>query len=83
MFTDPLTFDFESVTGRPASTLPLDRLVPGLRNGLAGFTATHHAITNHRITLDGDHAVIRAHIKAEHWLPPELAVEGRRHRPGG
>jgi hypothetical protein len=40
------------------------------------FTATHHAITNHRVTVDGDRASLRAHIRAEHWLPPELVQSG-------
>jgi hypothetical protein len=34
----------------------------------------HHAVTNHRIEIDGDVASIRAHIQAQHWLPPDLAV---------
>ena len=42
----------------------------------AGWTATHHAITNHRIAIDGDQATIRAHIRAEHWAPPEVAAGG-------
>ena len=42
----------------------------------AGWTATHHAITNHRIAIDGDRATIRAHIRAEHWAPPEVAAGG-------
>ena len=44
-----------------------------IRTGFYGFKATHHAITNHRVTVDGDTAHVRAHIRAEHWLSPELA----------
>ena len=42
----------------------------------AGWTATHHAITNHRIDVDGDRATIRVHVRAEHWAPAEVAAGG-------
>lgn len=68
-FTDPVTWDFSdpnlishAVLGRRMS------------RAFAGFSATHHAITNHRITLDGDRALIRAHIEAQQWVPTELVA---------
>lgn len=57
--------------------LSLDVLVTRLRRLFAGFVATHHSITNHRIQIDGDVAQIGAHIRAEHWVAPELAEPGR------
>jgi hypothetical protein len=33
-----------------------------------------HGITNHRIAIDGDRATIRAHVRAEHWAPSEVAA---------
>ncbi len=51
--------------------------IEGMGNDrFAGWTATHHAITNHLIAIDGDRATIRAHIRAEHWAPPEVAGGG-------
>jgi len=76
VFTDPFEADFESLSGRPGVTGSRDALVGAMAPGLAAFTATHHAVTNHRITVDGDHATIRARIRAEHWLPAELAGDG-------
>ena len=43
-----------------------------LRIGFGGFNATHHAITNNRIAVEGDRAHIRAHIHAQHWVPAGL-----------
>lgn len=75
VFTDPLTVDFEAVVGIPP-TLPLTDYLGNLRASFAPFTATHHAITGHVIGIDGDRAKIHAHVRAEHWLPNELAGDG-------
>jgi hypothetical protein len=69
VFTDPLTLDFSSVTGLPPMTVPLAAYVENLRDAFAPFEATHHVITGHVIQVDGDHATIHAHVRAEHWLP--------------
>jgi SnoaL-like domain len=74
--TDPLTVDFEAVTGMPAVTASLHDCVELLRTTLAPFAATHHAITGHVVTIDGDSATIHAHVRAEHWLPVELVGDG-------
>ena len=76
VFTDPVTCDFESLTGDPADESPLAEVMRDFRTGLSAFTATHHAITGHEVTIDGDHATIHAHVRAEHWLPTELVGEG-------
>ncbi|WP_028936328.1 nuclear transport factor 2 family protein [Pseudonocardia spinosispora] len=78
VFTDPLTLDFESVIGMPPMTVPLSDYVEVLRGSFAPYTATHHAITGHVIELDGDRATIHAHVRAEHWVPDELAGDGPR-----
>jgi len=72
---DEITCDFSSL-GTPASTMSREAWCEGSRRVFAGWTATHHAITGHRITVDGDRATIRAHVRAEHWLPPEVAAGG-------
>jgi hypothetical protein len=76
VFTDPLTLDFESVAGIPVMTVPLGDYVENLRSAFAPFVATHHVITGHVIELDGDRATIHAHVRAEHWVPDELAADG-------
>ena len=74
VFTEDLTLDFESVTGMPPMTVPLDSYVEVLRASFAPFKATHHAITGHVVTVDGDTAKIHAHVRAEHWFPDENAA---------
>jgi len=76
VYTDPLTLDFESVVGMPPMTVPLGDYVESNRAAFAPWTATHHVISGHVITVDGDDATIHAHVRAEHWLPAELAGDG-------
>ena len=76
VFTDPVTLDFSSVAGIPPMTVPLGDYVEVLRASFAPFLATHHAITGHVVTVDGDRATIHAHVRAEHWVPDELAGDG-------
>ena len=76
VFADEVTMDFESLGGQPATTAPRAELMALYKSLFAAWSATNHAITNHRITVDGDRATIRAHVRAEHWLPPELVESG-------
>ncbi|GID28328.1 nuclear transport factor 2 family protein [Paractinoplanes brasiliensis] len=76
VFTDPLTLDFSSVTGIAPAAVPLGDYVGILRAGFEPWAATHHVISGHVIELDGDRATIHAHVRAEHWLPAELAADG-------
>jgi hypothetical protein len=78
VFTDPLTLDFESVAGIPVTTMPLGDYVEVVRAAFAPYAATHHAITGHIVDVDGDRATIHAHVRAEHWLPDEIAGDGPR-----
>ena len=75
VFCDEFTGDFSSL-GAPVTTFNRDDWCRRTKQTFAGWTATHHAITNHRIAVDGDRATIRAHIRAEHWAPPEVAAGG-------
>ena len=75
VFTDPITWDFESMSGVAPTTLPRAELIDRLRVALTGFETTHHVATSPRITIDGDRAHIRAHLRAEHWLAPHLVPE--------
>jgi hypothetical protein len=76
VFTDPITWDFQSLTGEQPFTLPRADLVSVMCSAFAGYEATHHAATSPRITIDGDRAQIRAHLRAEHWLAPHLVPDG-------
>lgn len=76
VFTDPITLDFESVADIPLMTLPLGDYVEIVRTAFAPYPATHHAITGHVIDIDHDVATIHAHVRAEHWVPDELAGGG-------
>lgn len=76
-FGERVVWDFETVFGEP----PVDRLVTDIVDQMqvmfTGFAATQHAITSHRVSLDGDTAHISAHIRADHWVDPELAPPGQ------
>lgn len=73
---DPFTMDFESITGMPPQQTSLDDYVAALRGSFEPFLATHHSITGHVITINGDHATAHAHVRAEHWVPDEAAGGG-------
>ena len=72
---DEFTCDFSSL-GTPAATVTRDAWCQQTQRAFAGWTATHHVITSHRIVVDGDRATIRAHVRAEHWVAPEVAAGG-------
>jgi 3-phenylpropionate/cinnamic acid dioxygenase small subunit len=76
VFAEQVTWDFQSAGGPPPVESPRAELISHIRVCFYGFAATHHAITNHRVTVDGDTAHVRAHIHAEHWVTPELAAGG-------
>ena len=68
VFTDRVTCDFESVGAGPPTEVERDAFARQLRAFFAGWHATHHSITNHRVDVSGDAARIRAHVHAQHWL---------------
>lgn len=74
VFTDRVVWDFESTGAGPPVEMERDAFMQELEAFFADWQATHHAITNHRIDIDGDVAAIRAHVHAEHWLPPEVVA---------
>ena len=76
VFTDPVTLDFGSVADIPPMTVPLGDYVEILRASFAVYTATHHVISGHVVRVDGDTATIHAHVRAEHWVPAEIAAGG-------
>jgi hypothetical protein len=77
VFTDRVIVDFESVGVGPPTEIERDVFVAQLRTFFADWQATHHSITNHRVRVDDDVASIRAHVHAQHWLPPDVAPQHR------
>lgn len=73
---DTFIMDFESVTGMAPLETSLDEYVAALSGAFAPFVATHHGITGHVVTVDGDRATARAHVRAEHWVPDDVAASG-------
>jgi len=77
VFTDRVSCDFESVGAGPPREVERDAFMQQQQAFFADWQATHHSITNHRIHVEGDVALIRAHLLAQHWLPPETAPPQR------
>jgi hypothetical protein len=77
VFTDRVVCDFESTGAGAPFEIERDAYMEILREVFAEWPATHHAITNHQIRVDGDVATIRAHVQAQHWLSPDAASPGR------
>ena len=75
VFCDEFSSDFGSF-GAPTVTITRDAWCRQSERAFAGWTATHHVITNHLIEVEGDRATIRAHVRAEHWAPPAVAAGG-------
>lgn len=75
VFADEVEWDFSSL-GAPVVVLTRDALLERLRPAFAGWKATHHATTGHQISVSGDRATIHAKIRAEHWLPSDVAGDG-------
>jgi hypothetical protein len=72
VFCDEFTSDFSSL-GAPVAVVSRELWCRQSERAFAAWSATHHAITNHRIAVDGDSATIRAHVRAEHWLAPDVS----------
>src|SRR5208282_6188039 len=61
--------DFTSVFGGTPRKVKADRWTDAARRSLSGLKATHHMITNHVITVNGDEALCIAYLQATHYLP--------------
>jgi 3-phenylpropionate/cinnamic acid dioxygenase small subunit len=77
VFAESVMWDFESLGAGPAAALTPAEILAWIKPGFTGCLATHHSITNHRITVEGDRASIRAHIRAEHWIDQALVENGQ------
>ncbi|MEM9210039.1 MAG: nuclear transport factor 2 family protein [Pseudomonadota bacterium] len=79
-FADTVTVDYTSLWGGDPVTQPADDLVAGWAAFLPGFDATHHIVTNHTITEQGEaFATAEADFTATHRIEDELWVLGGRY----
>jgi hypothetical protein len=69
VFTDTVTMDMTDYQpDRPPRPADADRVVANARVLFAGLDGSQHFIGSHRYTIDGDRAMITAHMRAEHWM---------------
>ena len=69
IFTDEVTLDLTDYEPEPAPRpLPVDLHLRYAQRLFAGFDATQHFISTHRFAINGDAAIITAHMRAEHWV---------------
>jgi ketosteroid isomerase-like protein len=68
LFTETVYHDRTSLTGGEPYTAPVAQFVEGWRQTLQAMDAVHHQITNHVISLDGDHATCAANMQGTHVL---------------
>ena len=60
--------DFEDYSGQSAVTLPADDWVAGARVLFTGLDATQHVMSNPIVDIEGDTAVCKMYMKAEHFF---------------
>src|SRR5690606_5927807 len=75
VFCEEFFADFRAL-GPPAATVPREEWAAQGKQTSSGLAATHHAITNHLVSVDGDRASIRAHAHVEHWVSDEVVAGG-------
>ncbi|MGH7950080.1 MAG: nuclear transport factor 2 family protein [Candidatus Binataceae bacterium] len=68
-FADEIEVDFTSIFGGSPRKVTGDRWTESARRTVSGLDATHHMITNHVITVEGDGALCVAYVQAQHYLP--------------
>ncbi len=72
IFLDEVIIDMTDVEPEPRPRLlPIEKHVRAVTRMFANFDGTQHFIGSHRYAIDGDRAVITAHMRAEHWLTSE------------
>ena len=79
VFADEVIIDTSDYEPEPPPRrLPVDAYVSFMSRLFSGFEATQHLIGTHRFSVDGDHATITAHFRAEHWASVGKAATGTR-----
>ncbi len=77
-FADQVVIDYGDLEHGEARTWSADDWVGQIKAVLSGFDSTHHAITNHRMTLDDGKVMCRAYLVADHVIlaDPKIAEAG-------
>lgn len=79
---DEITFDYESYSGRPATTMTSDEWVEVVAPLFSGLDATQHTMSNPIVEIDGRAARCRMYMQAAHFLwaddvaEPEFTIGG-------
>jgi hypothetical protein len=58
-----------------APAVSRDEFVKMVVDTVGGFEATHHPISNHVVTIDGDRAGCKCYAQAYHTVPTERGIE--------
>jgi 3-phenylpropionate/cinnamic acid dioxygenase small subunit len=70
IFAEEVDLDF-STWGAEPGRMSADAWTASVRQGLSGFTATQHVLSNHVITLQDDEATCVTYMQALHYLVSE------------
>ncbi len=68
LFTETVYHDRTSLIGGEPYTAPVTQFVEGWRQTLQAMDAVHHQISNHVVSLNGDHATCAANMMGTHVL---------------
>ncbi|MFY7733571.1 MAG: nuclear transport factor 2 family protein [Bacteroidia bacterium] len=69
--------DYSSMTGSPATNLKPEQITTAWAAFLPGFDRTNHKLSDFKIKINGDDAVVNYSGKADHYLNSEVwTVEG-------
>ncbi len=69
IFVDEVLIDMTDFSPLPIPRrIPIEKHVRAVERMFANFEATQHFIGSHRYAIEGDEAVITAHMRAEHWI---------------
>jgi hypothetical protein len=66
VFVDEIEVDYTSYRGGEVLRMAADAWVDRVRRRFATMIATQHMLTNHRIEIDGDEALCRTYLEAQH-----------------
>ena len=80
--TTEITFDYESYSGRPATSMTSDDWLAVVAPLFDGLDATQHTMSNPIVEIDGRSARCRMYMQAAHFLwsddvaEPEFTIGG-------
>ena len=73
-FSDQVFLDYGDVGEVNVSAQAAADWIAHLQSVINGFDLTHHAITNHRLTVDDGRVNCRAYMVADHVIFPDPAI---------